>query len=166
MSDASVGSYQCLLTLLPFSKAHIEQDTAQAKLEVPPTSKYWEPYRAYEKRIVNASTKDKGSCYANYPNDTVPLTSDLVQLGNLSLQRNQSQAKETRTNMSRQMKTTKARLRDSSSLTLTANRVNPKRDPSPNPSLNRYKHQDDDHVPHIRRNRRHSRRTTKGRTTS
>ncbi|OCH94580.1 hypothetical protein OBBRIDRAFT_747233 [Obba rivulosa] len=38
-------------------KAHLDQVVARARVEVSPTSKLWEPYRAYEKRL-NA-TKDK-----------------------------------------------------------------------------------------------------------
>lgn len=40
------------------SKAHVDQVLAQAKMEVLPTSKLWEGYRAYEKRLT--SVKDKG----------------------------------------------------------------------------------------------------------
>ncbi|KAI0356888.1 hypothetical protein OH77DRAFT_1423133 [Trametes cingulata] len=41
-------------------KAHLDNVVAQAKLEVSPTSKFWEPYRAYEKRLATAISKEKG----------------------------------------------------------------------------------------------------------
>ncbi|KAL5478298.1 IRR1 [Sanghuangporus weigelae] len=41
-------------------KAHLDQDLAMLHIEIPPTSKAWEPYRAYEKRLSTASTKEKG----------------------------------------------------------------------------------------------------------
>ncbi|KAF8717150.1 hypothetical protein AX14_012211 [Amanita brunnescens Koide BX004] len=40
-------------------KAHMDQALAQAKLEPSPTSKIWEPQRAYEKRLSTALSKDK-----------------------------------------------------------------------------------------------------------
>ncbi|KZT43430.1 hypothetical protein SISSUDRAFT_1040461 [Sistotremastrum suecicum HHB10207 ss-3] len=40
-------------------KAHLDQIIAQAKFEIPPNSKIWEPYRAYEKRLTAALMKDK-----------------------------------------------------------------------------------------------------------
>ncbi|KIL63611.1 hypothetical protein M378DRAFT_107004 [Amanita muscaria Koide BX008] len=40
-------------------KGHMDQALAQAKLEVPPTSKIWEPQRAYEKRLSTAMSKNK-----------------------------------------------------------------------------------------------------------
>ncbi|KAG6835657.1 hypothetical protein H0H93_016057 [Arthromyces matolae] len=42
-------------------KAHMDQVLAQAKLEVSPTSKVWEPQRAYEKRLTTAMSKDKAA---------------------------------------------------------------------------------------------------------
>ncbi|KAK2460025.1 hypothetical protein APHAL10511_007948 [Amanita phalloides] len=42
-------------------KAHLDQVLAQAKLEPSPTSKIWEPQRAYEKRLGTALSKDKPS---------------------------------------------------------------------------------------------------------
>ncbi|OBZ76095.1 Cohesin subunit psc3 [Grifola frondosa] len=42
-------------------KAHLDQVMAQAKLEVSPTAKPWEPCRAYEKRLATAMTRDKAS---------------------------------------------------------------------------------------------------------
>ncbi len=41
-----------------YSKAHLDQVLAQAKAEPLPTSKIWDGYRAYEKRLTTA--KDKG----------------------------------------------------------------------------------------------------------
>ncbi|KAI9060084.1 hypothetical protein FKP32DRAFT_1578832 [Trametes sanguinea] len=41
-------------------KAHLDNVIAQAKLEISPTSKPWEPYRAYEKRLGTAISKEKG----------------------------------------------------------------------------------------------------------
>jgi cohesin complex subunit SA-1/2 len=38
----------------------MDQVFAQAKVEVLPTSKQWEPQRAYEKRLGTAMSKDKG----------------------------------------------------------------------------------------------------------
>ncbi|KAF9463277.1 hypothetical protein BDZ94DRAFT_636599 [Collybia nuda] len=40
-------------------KAHMDQVLAQAKLEVSPTSKAWEPQRMYEKRLTTVMSKDK-----------------------------------------------------------------------------------------------------------
>ncbi|TFK31727.1 hypothetical protein BDQ12DRAFT_93119 [Crucibulum laeve] len=40
-------------------KAHMDQILAQAKAEVSPISKAWEPQRAYEKRLTTAMAKDK-----------------------------------------------------------------------------------------------------------
>ncbi|EJD02028.1 uncharacterized protein FOMMEDRAFT_124206 [Fomitiporia mediterranea MF3/22] len=42
-------------------KAHLDQDIAMLGIEIPPTSKAWEPYRAYEKRLSNVTTKEKGA---------------------------------------------------------------------------------------------------------
>jgi cohesin complex subunit SA-1/2 len=44
-----------------FSKAHMDQVVAQAKIEVPPSSKIWEPLRAYEKKLSSIMAKDKGT---------------------------------------------------------------------------------------------------------
>jgi cohesin complex subunit SA-1/2 len=45
-----------------FSKAHLEQVLAEANVEVS-TSKLWDPYRAYEKRLSTIMAKDEGmSC--------------------------------------------------------------------------------------------------------
>ncbi|KAH8112371.1 hypothetical protein DFH11DRAFT_1607236 [Phellopilus nigrolimitatus] len=41
-------------------KAHLDQDIAMLNIEIPPSSKAWEPYRAYEKRLSSATTKEKG----------------------------------------------------------------------------------------------------------
>ncbi|KAG2361086.1 hypothetical protein BDR07DRAFT_1472291 [Suillus spraguei] len=41
-------------------KAHMDQVLAQAKIEVPPSSKIWEPQRAYEKKLSSIMAKDKG----------------------------------------------------------------------------------------------------------
>ncbi|RDB23493.1 Cohesin subunit psc3 [Hypsizygus marmoreus] len=41
-------------------KAHMDQVLAQAKVEVSPTSKVWEPQRLYEKRLTAALSKEKG----------------------------------------------------------------------------------------------------------
>ncbi|EGO01292.1 hypothetical protein SERLA73DRAFT_87834, partial [Serpula lacrymans var. lacrymans S7.3] len=40
-------------------KAHMDQVVAQSKIEIPPTSKAWEPQRAYEKRLTSIMSKDK-----------------------------------------------------------------------------------------------------------
>ena len=45
-----------------FSKAHLDNIIAQSKLEISPTSKPWEPYRAYEKKLSAALMKEKGVC--------------------------------------------------------------------------------------------------------
>lgn len=37
----------------------MDQVLAQAKLEVSPTAKAWEPQRAYEKRLTTVMSKDK-----------------------------------------------------------------------------------------------------------
>ncbi|KAG5641552.1 hypothetical protein DXG03_004787 [Asterophora parasitica] len=42
-------------------KAHMDQVLAQAKVDVSPTSKAWEPKRAYEKRLTTAMLKEKGA---------------------------------------------------------------------------------------------------------
>jgi hypothetical protein len=49
-----------LTALQRCSKAHVDQVLAQAKVEVLATSKQWEPQRAYEKRLGNVMSKDKG----------------------------------------------------------------------------------------------------------
>ncbi|KAL4076765.1 hypothetical protein V8B97DRAFT_2084279 [Scleroderma yunnanense] len=41
-------------------KAHMDQCFAQAKIEVLPTAKVWEPQRAYEKKLASILTKGKG----------------------------------------------------------------------------------------------------------
>ncbi|PIL29081.1 hypothetical protein GSI_09129 [Ganoderma sinense ZZ0214-1] len=41
-------------------KAHLDNLIAQSKLEISPTSKPWEPYRAYEKKLSAALMKEKG----------------------------------------------------------------------------------------------------------
>jgi cohesin complex subunit SA-1/2 len=41
-----------------FSKAHLDQVFAEAKIEIAPTSKLWEPERAYEKRLTAIMAKD------------------------------------------------------------------------------------------------------------
>ncbi|KAI5121584.1 hypothetical protein M0805_009455 [Coniferiporia weirii] len=41
-------------------KAHLDQDIAMLNIEIPPSSKAWEPYRAYEKRLSSATTREKG----------------------------------------------------------------------------------------------------------
>ncbi|KAI0827388.1 hypothetical protein BC628DRAFT_1369278 [Trametes gibbosa] len=41
-------------------KAHLDNVIAQAKVDISPTSKPWEPYRAYEKRLAAAALKEKG----------------------------------------------------------------------------------------------------------
>ena len=45
---------------IPFSKAHMDQVLAQEKVEVPATSKTWEPQRAYEKRLTTAMSRENG----------------------------------------------------------------------------------------------------------
>ncbi|KAI0772878.1 hypothetical protein BD413DRAFT_622407 [Trametes elegans] len=42
-------------------KAHLDNVIAQAKVDISPTSKPWEPYRAYEKKLANAMSKEKGA---------------------------------------------------------------------------------------------------------
>ena len=39
----------------------MEQVLTQAKVEITPTSKIWEPQRVYEKRLNAIITKDKGT---------------------------------------------------------------------------------------------------------
>lgn len=51
------------------SKGHLETEIAQANLEIPPSSKTWEPYRAYEKRLTSASTKEKGKALTMIHNE-------------------------------------------------------------------------------------------------
>ncbi|KDQ56870.1 hypothetical protein JAAARDRAFT_36349 [Jaapia argillacea MUCL 33604] len=41
-------------------KAHMDQALAQAKVEISATTKVWEPYRAYEKRLGSSMVKEKG----------------------------------------------------------------------------------------------------------
>ncbi|KAI6128214.1 hypothetical protein EDD16DRAFT_1550109 [Pisolithus croceorrhizus] len=41
-------------------KAHMDQCFAQSKIEIPPTSKLWEPQRMYEKKLSSILTKGKG----------------------------------------------------------------------------------------------------------
>ncbi|KAG6336650.1 hypothetical protein ID866_2431 [Astraeus odoratus] len=41
-------------------KAHMDQCFAQARMEVPPAAKPWEPQRAYEKKLSTIMTKGKG----------------------------------------------------------------------------------------------------------
>jgi len=43
-----------------YSKAHMDQVLAQEKVEIPVTSKTWEPQRAYEKRLTTAMSKENG----------------------------------------------------------------------------------------------------------
>lgn len=38
----------------------MDQVLAQAKIEVPPSSKVWEPQRTYEKKLSSIMAKDKG----------------------------------------------------------------------------------------------------------
>lgn len=40
------------------SKAHLDQVFAEAKIDIAPTSKVWEPERAYEKRLTAIMAKD------------------------------------------------------------------------------------------------------------
>ena len=51
-----------MLTLVTFvdSKAHMEQVLAESNIEVPATSKEWEPQRSYAKRLENVMNKGKG----------------------------------------------------------------------------------------------------------
>ncbi|CCM03065.1 uncharacterized protein FIBRA_05185 [Fibroporia radiculosa] len=42
-------------------KAHLDQVIAQGRLEISATAKPWDPYRAYEKRLATAMSKDKGN---------------------------------------------------------------------------------------------------------
>ncbi|KAH9854575.1 hypothetical protein C2E23DRAFT_817055 [Lenzites betulinus] len=40
-------------------KAHLDNVIAQAKVDISPTSKPWDPYRAYEKRLATVALKEK-----------------------------------------------------------------------------------------------------------
>jgi cohesin complex subunit SA-1/2 len=42
-------------------KAFLDQAMAQAKIQIDAT-KAWDPYRAYEKRLSTAMSRDKGEC--------------------------------------------------------------------------------------------------------
>ncbi|PCH37402.1 hypothetical protein WOLCODRAFT_84248 [Wolfiporia cocos MD-104 SS10] len=42
-------------------KAHLDQVIAQHKLDIPPTAKSWEPYRAYEKKLSTVLSKEKSA---------------------------------------------------------------------------------------------------------
>ncbi|KAG1740516.1 uncharacterized protein EDB91DRAFT_353827 [Suillus paluster] len=60
-------------------KAHMDQVLAQAKIEVPPSSKIWEPQRAYEKKLSSIMAKDKGGAKgrkAKGAKSTAMVTSD------------------------------------------------------------------------------------------
>ncbi|TDL19464.1 hypothetical protein BD410DRAFT_773910 [Rickenella mellea] len=60
-------------------KAHLDQNIAQNKIEVSATSKSWEPYRAYEKRLTTAGSKEKGKKgrgKANQTDDAVTTDDD------------------------------------------------------------------------------------------
>ncbi|KZT04963.1 uncharacterized protein LAESUDRAFT_702953 [Laetiporus sulphureus 93-53] len=67
--NKSISFFKVLLPLLSTVdnrdaltiKAHLDQVIAQYKLEISPTSKPWEPYRAYEKRLSSAMSKDKAT---------------------------------------------------------------------------------------------------------
>jgi len=48
------------ITIVFYSKAHMEQVLAQAKVKITPASKVWDAQRAYEKRLTTAMSKDKG----------------------------------------------------------------------------------------------------------
>src|SRR6202000_931062 len=48
------------MTVSVFSKAHMEQILAQAKVKITPASKVWDAQRAYEKRLTTTMSKDKG----------------------------------------------------------------------------------------------------------
>lgn len=50
-------------TEVHYSKAHLEQVLAQAKVEVLPTAKAWDAYRAYDKRLTTG--KDKGKLFSS-----------------------------------------------------------------------------------------------------
>jgi cohesin complex subunit SA-1/2 len=45
------------------SKAHMEQVLAESNIEVPATSKEWEPQRSYAKRLENVMNKGKGASF-------------------------------------------------------------------------------------------------------
>ena len=49
------------MTVSVFSKAHMEQVLAQAKVKITPASKIWDAQRAYEKRLTTTMSKDKGN---------------------------------------------------------------------------------------------------------
>ena len=56
------------MTNIPiFSKAHLDQVFAEAKIEIAPTSKVWEPERAYEKRLTAIMAKDNRKWFIIVP---------------------------------------------------------------------------------------------------
>ncbi|KAI0703063.1 hypothetical protein BC835DRAFT_1319789 [Cytidiella melzeri] len=59
-------------------KAHLDQALAQSKLEVPATSKAWDSYRAYEKKLTMAKDKGiSGKTKKTKPSKTIdPTTTD------------------------------------------------------------------------------------------
>jgi hypothetical protein len=50
--------------IVTLSKTHMEQVLADAKVEITPASKIWEPQRVYEKRLNAIITKDKGTIFS------------------------------------------------------------------------------------------------------
>jgi cohesin complex subunit SA-1/2 len=43
-----------------YSKAYMDEALAQAKIEISPASKLWEPQRAYDKRLSASLAKSGG----------------------------------------------------------------------------------------------------------
>lgn len=52
---------------LLYSKSHLDKALEDAKLEVPPTAKSWDAERLYEKRLIGAMAKDKGTLHLQSP---------------------------------------------------------------------------------------------------
>jgi cohesin complex subunit SA-1/2 len=53
-----LGTYVRLILLILISKAHMDQVLAEAKVEISPSSKLWEPQRVYEKRLGTIQSKE------------------------------------------------------------------------------------------------------------
>jgi len=59
----------------------MDQLLEDAKIDIPPTSKQWEPYRAYEKRLSAIMSKDKRE---HSPSSTLPTSKSIVAHGTKS----------------------------------------------------------------------------------
>ncbi len=44
------------------SKSHLDKTLEASRLEIPPTARGWDAARQYEKRLVTAMSKDRGTC--------------------------------------------------------------------------------------------------------